>query len=185
MVQYGWWILGGLACLLAALTATVRTERGQLFLDRLLLKLPLLGPILLKQSIARAAMIVGLLSRAGILLTTAIELAARSTRNSVVRGALEQAERDINAGEDIGASLERSGCFPPIAVRFFSVGQETGKLDEMLHKLATDYNKQVATASTRITALIEPVMILVLAVAVGFLLLATILPILEAGNVSR
>ncbi len=185
MVHYGWWIAGGVACLVVILFVALRSERGKLILDRLILKLPMLGPILLKQSIARVAMIVGLLSRAGILLTTAIELAARSTSNSVVRNALEQAERDITAGEEIGASLERSGCFPPIALRFFSVGQETGKLDEMLHKLATDYNKQVATASTRITALIEPIMILVLAVAVGFLLLATILPILEAGNLSR
>ena len=70
-----------------------------------------------------------------------------------------------------------------MAVRVFSVGQESGKLDEMLFRLADDYDEQVKTASARLTALIEPVLILVLALMVGFLLLATILPILEAGNV--
>jgi type II secretory pathway component PulF len=65
----------------------------------------------------------------------------------------------------------------------FSVGQESGKLDEMLFRLAEDYESQVATSSARLTALLEPVLILVLAAMVGFLLLATILPILEAGNV--
>ena len=101
-----------------------------------------------------------------------------------MRDALFNAEKDMSAGEDLATSLDRSGVFPPLAVRFFSVGQESGKLEEMLTKLARDYNTQVSTAAARITALVEPIMILILAAAVGFLLLATILPILEAGNVS-
>ena len=80
-------------------------------------------------------------------------------------------------------ALAKDGAFPPLAVRVFSVGQESGKLDEMLFQLADDYDEQVATASARLTALLEPALILILAAAVGFLLLATILPILEAGNV--
>ncbi|MDA7874773.1 type II secretion system F family protein [Rhodopirellula sp.] len=87
------------------------------------------------------------------------------------------------AGEDVSDALAQSGAFPPLAVRVFSVGQESGKLDEMLFQLADDYDEQVATASARLTALLEPALILILAAAVGFLLLATILPILEAGNV--
>jgi type II secretory pathway component PulF len=184
LLSYGWWILVVCCAGVGAFVFAIRTERGKRFGDAMLLKVPVVGSLLLKQSIARAAMIVGLLSRSGILLTHSLQLAARSTDNLVVRDALEKAESDITAGEDIGVSLAKSGLFPPLAVRFFSVGQETGKLDEMLHKLAVDYNKQVATASARITAIIEPVMILVLAVAVGFLLVATVLPILEAGNVS-
>ena len=118
------------------------------------------------------------------MLTTAIQLAAKSTSNSVIREALFQAEQDLIAGEDIADSLKKCDCFPPLAIRFFAVGQDSGKLEEMLQRLARDYNQQVAVAATRITSIAEPVMILVLAVAVGFLLLATILPILEAGNVS-
>ena len=118
------------------------------------------------------------------MLTTAVNLAAKSTSNSVVSKVLLQAEKDMTAGEDIATSLERSGRFPLLAIRFFAVGQDSGQLDHMLARLAKDYNTQVAKSASRVTALVEPVLIIVLAAAVGFLLLATILPILEAGNVS-
>ncbi|MEM7475752.1 MAG: type II secretion system F family protein [Planctomycetota bacterium] len=184
LVSYGWWILGSAVIGAIGFAAWARSESGAKILDRLLLRLPFLGPLLVKQSVARIATIVGLLTRGGVMLTTAVHLAAKSTRNSVIRQALLDAEQDMTAGGDISDSLRKSHCFPPLAVRFFAVGQESGKLDEMLQKLARDYNKQVATSAARITAFVEPVMILVLAVAVGFLLLATILPILEAGNVN-
>ncbi|MEC8557963.1 MAG: type II secretion system F family protein [Planctomycetota bacterium] len=183
-VGYGWWILAGMIMMIAAIAVWLRSPFGRRLVDRLVLRIPILGPILIKQSVARIATIVGLLSRGGVMLTTAVQLAAKSTRNTVLQEALFDAERAMVAGGDIADSLRASGCFPSLAIRFFAVGQESGKLDEMLQKLASDYNKQVATASARITAFVEPVMILILSVAVGFLLLATILPILEAGNVS-
>lgn len=184
LVGYGWWIMAGVIMMIAALGLWLRSSAGRKLVDRLVLRVPILGPLLIKQSVARIATIVGLLSRGGVMLTTAVQLAAKSTRNTVLQEALFDAERAMIAGGDIADSLRASGCFPSLAIRFFAVGQESGKLDEMLQKLASDYNKQVATASARITAFVEPVMILILAVAVGFLLLATILPILEAGNVS-
>ncbi|MEM7557547.1 MAG: type II secretion system F family protein [Planctomycetota bacterium] len=184
LVGYGWWIMAGLIMVIAAIAVWLRSPFGRRLVDRLVLRIPILGPLLIKQSVARIATIVGLLSRGGVMLTTAVQLAAKSTRNTVLQEALFDAERAMIAGGDIADSLRASGCFPSLAIRFFAVGQESGKLDEMLQKLASDYNKQVATASARITAFVEPVMILILAVAVGFLLLATILPILEAGNVS-
>jgi len=184
LVGYGWWILAGMIMMIATITVWLRSSVGRKLVDRFVLRIPILGPLLIKQSVARIATIVGLLSRGGVMLTTAVQLAAKSTRNTVLKEALFDAERAMIAGGDIADSLRASGCFPSLAIRFFAVGQESGKLDEMLQKLASDYNKQVATASARIAAFVEPVMILILAVAVGFLLLATILPILEAGNVS-
>ena len=136
-----------------------------------------------KQGVSRIAMIIATLSRSGIELTKAVELAERSTSNRVFKNALKQLGERIAAGEDVSDALAKDGAFPPLAVRVFSVRQESGKLDEMLFQLADDYDEQVATASARLTALLEPALILVLAAAVGFLLLATILPILEAGNV--
>ncbi len=91
----------------------------------------------------------------------------------------------MSAGEDAADALERSGVFPPLAVRVFAVGQESGRLEEMLTRLAADYDRQVALASKRFTALLEPVLIVILAVFVGFLLFATVLPILEASNVIK
>ena len=89
----------------------------------------------------------------------------------------------MGAGRDVAAALEETEVFPPLAVRIFSVGQETGRLEEMLDQLSADYDRQVATASARLSALLEPVLIILMAAFVGFVLLATILPILEAGNV--
>lgn len=184
IVNYGVWWLLGFTLVGFMVQLWLRSTAGQRWWHRCLLNLPWIGTLLRKQAVARIAMIIGSLIRGGVLLTTAVHLAAQSTTNSVLRDALLAAEKDMNAGGDLATSLARSGVVPPLAVRFFSVGQESGKLEEMLQKLARDYNAQVSVATTRITALVEPIMILILAVAVGFLLLATILPILEAGNVS-
>ena len=86
------------------------------------------------------------------------------------------------AGRDISGALEETGAFPPVVVQVVSVGQHSGRLEEMLDRLAVDYDRQVATAAGRLTALLEPALILVLVVIVGFIVLATILPMLEAAN---
>ncbi|KAA5541077.1 type II secretion system F family protein [Roseiconus nitratireducens] len=183
LIDYRWfWIAG--AILVLVLTGLLRrSRRGRLWWDRFVLRMPLIGPMQIKQGVARIAMIIGTLSRSGVELTRAFQLAEASTGNSVFRDALQQCGERIAAGEDVADALAASGAFPPLAVRVFSVGQESGKLDDMLFRLAEDYDEQVKTQTARLTALIEPVLILVLAVMVGFLLLATILPILEAGNV--
>ena len=183
LLNYGWLLACLVILLLGAIMASIRTERGQLKWHSMLLRVPILGPMAVKQGVSRISMVIATLLRSGIELTKAVELAERSTSNRVFKTALKQFGERISAGEDVSDALSQSGAFPPLAVRVFSVGQESGKLDEMLFQLADDYDEQIATSSARLTALLEPVLILVLAAAVGFLLLATILPILEAGNV--
>ncbi len=183
LITYGWLLAGLVIATIFAVVLALRTERGKEFSHRLLLRLPVIGPMAIKQGVSRIAMIIGTLSRSGVELTRAVELAERSTGNVIFKRALHQCGERIAAGEEVADALEQSGAFPPLAIRVFSVGQESGKLDEMLFRLAEDYDVQVATSSARLTSLLEPVLILVLAALVGFLLLATILPILEAGNV--
>lgn len=160
-----------------------RSERGRWIWDRTLLRLPWIGAMAIKQNVSRIAMIIATLSRSGVELTRAVELASRSIGNVVFKRALDDCRERVTAGEEFADALQKCDAFPPLAVRVFSVGQQSGKLDEMLFRLADDYDAQVATTSARLTALLEPVLILMLAAMVGFLLLATILPILEAGNV--
>ncbi len=183
LVSYGWGLVLLLVAGAIAVTLALRSERGRERWHRTLLRLPLIGPMAVKQGVARIAMIIATLSRSGVELTRAVELAEKSTGNVVFKKALHECGARIAAGEEFSDALQGSGAFPPLAVRVFSVGQQSGKLDEMLFRLAEDYESQVATASARMTALLEPALILVLAAMVGFLLLATILPILEAGNV--
>jgi type II secretory pathway component PulF len=182
LVGYGHWLLLGLIVSVAVIVAILRGKKGKAWLDRTALRLPLVGSMIVKQNVSRIAIIIGLLSRSGLPLPSAVQLAASSTNNSVLREALEVACDDMASGKEIAESLARSGVFPPLAVRVFSVGRDTGKLDDMLTRLGDDYNQQLTVSTARLTALIEPFLILVLAVFVGFLLLATILPILQAGN---
>lgn len=183
LLYNAWWLSFALPILLIAAFFLLQTTAGQRWWHRLLLRLPLIGRMALKQSISRSAMIISTLTRSGVVLTRALELAARSSDNILLREAMQDCRQAVDAGQDIAPALRRSGIFPPLAVRIFSVGQESGRLDEMLQRLAEDYDQQVATMSSRLTALLEPILIIVLAVLVGFVLLATILPILEAGNV--
>jgi type II secretory pathway component PulF len=185
LISYGWLLMILAAAAVALAVWALRTKRGKQIWHRTMLKLPLIGPMVIKQGVSRIAMIIATLSRSGVELTRAVELAENSTSNVVFKDALHQCGERIAAGEEVAGALQQSEAFPPLAVRVFSVGQESGKLDEMLFRLADDYDGQVATMSARLTALLEPVLILVLAVMVGFLLLATILPILEAGNVMQ
>ena len=184
-VEHGLLIFAGFAGVLALVVVAWQTPPGRRLVDRTVLRLPMVGPMALRQGVSRIAMIVSTLSRSGVVLTKAIELAAQSTTNVVLRDALEECGRRVAAGEEVAAAFERSDVFPPLAVRVLSVGQESGRLDEMLTRLAADYDRQNATVSARLSALLEPILILVMAGFVGFLLVATILPILEAGNVMQ
>jgi type II secretory pathway component PulF len=183
LVAHGWLVALGVAVPLLLAAVLLQTRRGKRLWHRFLLRLPLVGAMALKQNVSRIAMVIATLSRSGIVVTKALQLAARSTNNLVLREALEATGESVGAGRNVADALAASGAFPPLAVRIFSVGQETGRLEEMLDQLSADYDRQVATTSARLTALLEPILIICLAMFIGFVLLATILPILEAGNV--
>lgn len=183
LVNHGQWL--ALAGLLIAigLTVALSSPFGRRLWHRLLLKLPLLGPLALKQTLARISTVVATLLKSGIVLLKAMEIAARSTKNQIIREAIEESVQEAGAGQDIGVALEKKGIFPALVVQIFTVGQQTGRLEEMLERLAKDYDRQVNSMSTRLASALEPVLILTLGVFVGFILFATVLPILEAGNV--
>jgi type II secretory pathway component PulF len=136
-----------------------------------------------KQEIARIAMIIATLMKSGIVFLQALETAARSTKNRVIGGALLAARDAVMAGRDIGEALSPTGVFPPMVIQIFAVGQQSGKLEEMLDRLSENYERQVNSLATRLAAALEPILIVFLSMFVGFILFATILPILEAGNV--
>jgi type II secretory pathway component PulF len=180
-----WWWLAGLAmaALAAGLGAALRTEQGRWHWDRVLLRLPLLGPMIRRQAIVRLAVVLATLLRGGMVLVAAVRVARGSVGNRVLARALERFEQAIQAGQDLAAALEATGVFPRTVVQLVGIGQQSGRLEEMLERLAKDYDRQVATMAQRLTALLEPLLIIVLAGWIGFIAFATILPILEAGHV--
>jgi type II secretory pathway component PulF len=100
-----------------------------------------------------------------------------------MRDALRACETAVERGQDIAAALQATGAFPRLVVQIFAVGQQSGRLEEMLDRLAADYDRQLVTTSQRLTAVLEPILILFLVVLVGFIAFATVLPMLEAANV--
>jgi type II secretory pathway component PulF len=179
-----WWLLLAIAGVVVfGLSALLRTHRGRWAWHKLHLQLPGVGELTRKQALVRMAVIIATLMRSGIVFLRAIEIAQRSTGNLVLRDALAKCQTAVQGGQDIAKALEATNAFPALVVQIFSVGQQAGRLEEMLDRLAVDYDRQVATAAQRFTAVLEPLLILVLAVIVGFIAFATILPILEAGNV--
>jgi type II secretory pathway component PulF len=180
-----WWWLIGLSVMVAVIGGglVLRSERGRRIWHRLQLKLPILGELIRKQAIARMAMVMATLLKSDVVFIRAVQIAQRTVRNQVLRESLVACEHAVMAGRDISAALERTNAFPPLVIQVFAVGQASGRLDQMLEDLARDYDAQVEIASGRLTSLLEPMMMILLAITVGFIAFATILPILEAGDV--
>lgn len=179
---------GGLMALaaiviLALLVGFAQTASGGRWRDRLIWMLPVIGTMSRKQEISRVALIVSTLLASGLDFLKAIEIASRSSRSALLRDALETIAQRVRAGKELGPVLARLDYFPPLVAQVFTIGQKSGRLESMLQRLGEDYDAQVTSTSQKLSTIIEPVLIVILAAVVGFILLATLLPILEAGNV--
>lgn len=183
LVERGWLLVLGGACLLGGGLWLIQTETGKRWWHRLLLYLPVFGSLARKQEVARVALIISTLMESGLVFLQALEIATRAVKNVVLRRQLIELHDGVLAGRDIGEAMQGATDFPPLVVQIFTVGQQTGKLESMLARLSADYERQVASLTMRLATILEPVMIVVLAMFVGFILFATMLPILEAGNV--
>ncbi len=179
-----WWLLlsGGLAVTLVAAQAARRPGLQRIW-HAWQLTLPIVGPLVLKQAIGRIAMVMATLLRSGVPFVQAVRIARDGTGNRLLRDALDRCEQAVVAGRDLDEALGATGVLPPMVVQVFGVGQQSGQLEDMLDRLTIDYDQQVQTATHRLTTLLEPLIIVVLALVVGFIAFATVLPILEAGDV--
>lgn len=181
-----WPILTGLIISAGAgITYALSTVRGKTFWQRTVLRIPVLGELVRKQVVARVAMVLSVLMKSGVEYVQAVEIAARSASHLILKKALLDSAAVVRVGRDVGPALAQTGLFPPVVIQVFQMGQQTGRLEDMLEQLAEDYDRQVATHSQRFAALLEPVLVILLSVIVGFVLFATILPIMEAGNVTQ
>jgi type IV pilus assembly protein PilC len=155
----------------------LRTPKGRLWFDRHLIRLPIVGPLVHKVAIAKFARTLATLVRSGVQILAALEIVAETTGNRVVRDAVLAVKASIKEGENIANPLSQSGVFPPIVVRMVAVGEQTGRLDEMLSKVADFYEERVEVAVAGLTSAMEPIVIAILGVVVGSIVLAIFLPI--------
>ncbi|HEY8470999.1 MAG TPA: type II secretion system F family protein [Longimicrobiales bacterium] len=183
LLQSYWWAIGGaIVLLVAAVRQVYKTPAGQLAIDRLLLRIPLIGSLLRKAAIARFTRTLGTLVSSGVSILDGLEITARTAGNRVLHDAIMSARASIAGGETISEPLKRSGVFPPMVVQMINVGEQTGGLDEMLTKIADFYDDEVDSAVEALLAAMEPLMIVVLGVVVGGMIVAMYLPIFDMIN---
>jgi len=162
-----------------AFRAYYRTEKGQSTIDALLLKIPVMGSLIRKVAVARFTRTLGTLVSSGVPILEGLRITARTAGNKVVEKAVLQCRAAVTAGKTLAEPLKASGVFPPMVIQMISVGEQTGALDAMLSKIADFYDDEVDTAVSAMTALLEPIMIVVLGVLIGGLVVAMYLPIFK------
>jgi len=181
--SYWWVMLGGIVGTIVMIRRYYTTEQGHMQIDRLLLKVPVLGDVIRKGAVARFTRTLGTLISSGVPILTGLEITARTAGNRVVQEAIMAARASIREGETISAPLKQSNVFPPMVVQMISVGEETGALDDMLTRIADFYDSEVDTAVDALTSLIEPVMIVFMGAVVGGMVIAMYLPMFKLINV--
>ena len=160
-----------------------RSKAMREFLDRLVLKLPVIGPILNKAAIARYARTLSTMFAAGVPLVEALESVAGATGNIVYENAVLKMRDEVSTGQRLQRSMESTGLFPNMVNQMIAVGEESGSLDEMSGKVATFYEAEVDNAVDAMSSLLEPLIMVVLGVLVGSLVIAMYLPIFKLGSV--
>jgi type IV pilus assembly protein PilC len=155
------------------------TTAGRYFYDNLFLHLPVLGGTISRIVVARFASTMGTLVKSGIPVLQALEVVEDVVGNVVIAGAIRKARASIKEGETITGPLEATGVFEPMVTQMIAVGEETGSLDEMLSRMSDYYEKEVMYMIDTLMALIEPLMIMVVALMVGGVVIATLLPIFD------
>jgi general secretion pathway protein F len=182
--RYGWLLAACLAVAAVGLRYYVRTARGRVWWDTWRLKVPVLGSALRKAETARFARAMATLVANGVALVQSIAIAGATLNNRKIAASLEGVARGVKRGEGIAGPLARTGQFPPLAAHLLTVGEETGRLDEMFARMAEIYEGETRVAIRRLTALFEPLIILVMGVMVGALILSMLLAITSINEVA-
>jgi len=167
-------VLVGLAVLLKIL-ARKPAFRG--YYDRFLFKLPIVGKLRREVILVEFTRTLGLLVKSGVLVVEAMRIVRKSLGSSIYAEAVKQAESEVEKGLSLAEALDETGVFPPLLPRMVAVGEETGKIDEVLAKISSYFEEQANSSVKGLTTALEPLIMIVLGVGVGFLAIAILMPI--------
>lgn len=168
-----------LALVVTAFLCFIRTHTGRHLWDRFKLRMPVLGPVISKVAISRFSRTLGTLISSGVPILQALTIVKETSGNVIVGDAVTAVHESVKEGETITAPLEASNVFPPMVISMVDVGEQTGALPEMLMKIADTYDDEVDNAVSAMTSLLEPIMIIFLAVIVGSIVIALFLPLIK------
>ncbi len=182
LVQWGLALGTGLLAALFALNRLIHTARGQLAWDRFRLRIPVVGRTVRYISISRFSRTLATLLAGGVTIVQALDIAKSVSGNSVIGGAIDDAKEAITRGTSIAGPLRQSGEFPPMVTHMISVGEASGELDSMLSKVSDTYDELVANSLNRLTTLLGPLLLIVVAGVVVLVILSTLLPLMNLTN---
>jgi type IV pilus assembly protein PilC len=178
-----WWIIGAIVIVGGYMFKKYyATPNGKLVIDRLMLRMPVLGDVLRKSAVSRFTRTLGTLISSGVSILEGLEITAKTAGNRVIQDAIMQSRSSIAGGDTIAQPLQKSKVFPPMVISMIAVGEQTGGLDEMLSKIADFYDEEVDAAVSNLLSLLEPIMIVFLGVVVGGMVVAMYLPIFDMVN---
>lgn len=178
-------MLAGVVGFLLLYGAVRRTEKGRYFLDRLKLRMPVFGDLFRKQAISRFAVTLSTLLKSGLPVLEGLKIVQNVVDNAVLAETVGMIHDRIVEGADIASPLQKSKMFPPVVGHMIAIGEQSGQLEGILSQLAESYDDEVDVATQRMTAILEPALIVAIAGVVAFIVLAIILPMLRLGNLAK
>jgi len=179
MKSYWWAVAAALLAVAILIRAVLRTQAGRASVDRMKLRLPVVGRTVRLLAISRFTRTLSTLLAGGLPIVRALDTAKHVANNVVLGAAIDAARDSVTEGQSLAQPLRASGEFPPIVVHMVEVGERSGELEAMLEKVAQTYEDQVETSVTRLTALLEPMLILLMVGIVMFIIAATLVPLLQ------
>jgi type IV pilus assembly protein PilC len=182
---YIFYLFLGFVALIFAIRKYYQTDGGQLVIDRLMLRMPVLGNLLRKSAVSRFTRTLGTLISSGVSILEGLQITARTSGNRVIHDAVMESRASIAGGATISEPLKASGVFPPMVVQMINVGEQTGGLDEMLSKIADFYDDEVDAAVSALTSVLEPIMIVVMGVVIGGMVIAMYMPMFDMINAAQ
>lgn len=183
-LQTYWYLMaGGIAGVFVLFRHYLKTKAGREKMDRLLLKLPIVGEILDKSAVARYARTLATTFSAGVPLVDALDFVGKAAGNIVYANAVKEIKDAVSSGQQLQFAMKNTHIFPSMAVQMVAIGEESGALDDMLSKVASHYEEEVDNTVNGLTSLMEPIIMSVLGVLVGGLIIAMYLPIFKMGSV--
>jgi general secretion pathway protein F len=177
--HYWWIILIGMAGLIFLFRSIKKTEKGRYMLDRTALFAPVIGQLNIKLAVARFARTLGSLLENGVSMLTALEIVKNIVGNVIISDTINYAAKEVEKGNGLGNSLGASEVFPHLSIQMVQVGEQSGELENMLNKIADVYENEVDLTVNSMTSMMEPIIIVVMAVVIGFIVLSIMLPIMK------
>lgn len=175
----GLMVFGLIVAIIVAIIQFRRTEKGKKITDTILLKLPIFGVLINKVAVAKFTRTLGTLVSSGVPILDGLEITAKTSGNKVIEYAVMDVRKAVVAGKTLAEPIAKAGIFPPMVTHMIAVGESTGALDSMLSKIAEFYDEEVDAAVANLTAMMEPMLMVFLGGAVGFIVIAMYLPIFK------